>query len=67
MAHTLARLVYLMLRHGEQYVNKGRKYYEEKYGPRRFSAFRKRPNSSDWKSLSVPLSLHNGSFSGIFA
>lgn len=27
----LARLVYRMLRYGEQYVDKGMKYYEEKY------------------------------------
>jgi hypothetical protein len=31
MAHMLARLVYRMLRYGEQYVDKGLKYYEEKY------------------------------------
>jgi len=31
MAHMLARLVYRMLRFGEQYVDKGMKYYEEKY------------------------------------
>jgi len=31
MAHMLARLVYRMLRYGEQYVDKGMKYYEEKY------------------------------------
>jgi transposase len=31
MAHMLARLVYLMLRYGEQYVDKGMKYYEETY------------------------------------
>jgi transposase len=31
MAHMLARLVYRMLRYGEQYVDKGIKYYEEKY------------------------------------
>jgi len=30
MAHMLARLVYRMLRYGEQYVDKGMKYYEEK-------------------------------------
>jgi hypothetical protein len=27
----LPRLVYRMLRYGEQYVDKGMKYYEEKY------------------------------------
>jgi len=31
MAHMLARLVYRMLRYGEQYVDKGMNYYEEKY------------------------------------
>jgi transposase len=31
MAHMLARLVYRMLRYGEQYVDKGIKYYEDKY------------------------------------
>jgi transposase len=31
MAHMLARLVYRMLRYGEQYVDKGIQYYEEKY------------------------------------
>jgi hypothetical protein len=31
MAHMLARLVYRMLRYGEQYVDKTMKYYEEKY------------------------------------
>jgi len=31
MAHMLARLVYRMLRYGEQYVDKGMKFYEEKY------------------------------------
>ncbi|HXY49103.1 MAG TPA: IS110 family transposase [Terriglobales bacterium] len=31
MAHTLARLVYRMLRYGEHYVDRGMKYYEEKY------------------------------------
>ena len=31
MAHMLAQLVYRMLRYGEQYVDKGMKYYEEKY------------------------------------
>ena len=31
MAHTLARLVYRMLRYRKQHVDKGMKYYEEKY------------------------------------
>ena len=31
MAHMLARLVYRMLRYGDQYVDKGMQFYEEKY------------------------------------
>jgi transposase len=31
MAHILARLVYRMLKYGEQYVDRGMTYYEEKY------------------------------------
>ena len=31
MAHMLARLVYRMLRYGQQYVDKGMKFYEDKY------------------------------------
>jgi hypothetical protein len=31
MAHNLARLVYRMLKYGEEYVDKGMQYYEEQY------------------------------------
>ena len=31
MAHMLARLVYRMLKHGEEYVDRGAQYYEDKY------------------------------------
>jgi len=31
MAHMLARLVYRMLRYGQQYVDKGMTFYEDKY------------------------------------
>lgn len=31
MAHMLARLVYRMLKYGEEYVDKRMNYYEEKY------------------------------------
>ena len=31
MAHTLARLVYRMLKYGEEYVDKGMQYYQERY------------------------------------
>jgi len=31
MAHTLARLVYRMLRYGQDYVDKGRQFYQQRY------------------------------------
>ena len=31
MAHMLARLVYRMLKHGEEYVDRGAQYYEDRY------------------------------------
>jgi hypothetical protein len=31
MAHMLSRLVYRMLKYGEQYVDEGMNYFEEKY------------------------------------
>jgi len=31
MAHKLARLVYRMIKYGQQYVDKGIRYYEQKY------------------------------------
>ena len=31
MAHKLARLVYRMLKYGEEYVDKGMQYYEDRY------------------------------------
>jgi hypothetical protein len=50
----LARLVYRMLRHGEQYVDNGMKYYEEKYREHEIRAFRKRPRISASSLLSPP-------------
>ena len=34
-AHKLAILVYRMLKHGEDYVDKGQEYYEQRYRERR--------------------------------
>jgi transposase len=44
MAHMLARLVYRMLRYGEQYVDKGMKYYEEKYREHEIRSIQKKAN-----------------------
>jgi hypothetical protein len=42
MAHMLARLVYRMLRYGDQYVDKGMNYYEEKYREHEIQSIHKR-------------------------
>ena len=42
MAHMLARLVYRMLRYGEQYVDKGMSYYEERYREHEIRSMQKR-------------------------
>jgi transposase len=42
MAHMLARLVYRMLRYGEQYVDKGIRYYEDKYREHEIRSIQKR-------------------------
>lgn len=41
MAHHLARLIYLMIKHGEQYVDKGIKVYEERYRAQRLKWLQK--------------------------
>jgi transposase len=42
MAHMLARLVYRMLRYGEQFVDKGMNYYEEKYREHEIQSIQKK-------------------------
>lgn len=41
MAHKLARLVYRMLKYGQQYVDKGLEYYEQKFHEQRVKWFKK--------------------------
>lgn len=41
LAHKLAKLIYMMLKYGVEYVEKGVEYYEEKYKRRREKALRK--------------------------
>ncbi len=52
MAHMLARLVYRLLRYGEQYVDKGMKYYEEKYRAHEIRSIQKKA-----KELGLNLTL----------
>jgi hypothetical protein len=42
MAHRLARLVYRMLKYGQQYVDKGAEYYEQRYRQQQVEFLRKK-------------------------
>jgi hypothetical protein len=41
MAHKLARLVYRMLKYGQQYVDKGMQHYEQKFREQRVKWLKK--------------------------
>ena len=42
MAHKLARLVYRMLKYGQEYVDKGMQYYEDQYRSQQVEQLKKR-------------------------
>jgi hypothetical protein len=42
MAHRLARLVYRMLKYGQQYVDKGTEYYEQRYRQQQIQLLQKK-------------------------
>jgi transposase len=42
MAHRLARLVYRMLKYGQQYVDKGAAYYEQRHRQQQIEFLRKK-------------------------
>jgi transposase len=42
MAHRLARLVYRMLKYGQQYIDKGTEYYEQRYRQQQLQFLRKK-------------------------
>ncbi len=60
MAHKLARLVYRMLKYGQEYVDKGMQYYEDRYRCQQVERLRKRLQSSD--SISSKSQRREGSF-----
>jgi hypothetical protein len=45
MAHKLARLVYRLLKYGQQYVDKGNQYYEQRYRQQQINLLRKKPST----------------------
>ena len=45
MAHTLARLVYRMLKYGQDYVDKGMEFYQQRYQHQQIGGSRRRPKN----------------------
>jgi hypothetical protein len=56
-AHMLARLVYRMLRYGEQYVDKGMKYFEEKYRQHEILSIQKKPKDLGFAVTLTPAAV----------
>ena len=57
-AHKLARIIYSMLRHGQNYVDQGAEYYENQYRPRAFRAAQRRAAQLGYEL--IPASSANG-------
>jgi transposase len=53
MAHKLARLIYRMLRYGQEYVDKGMALYEEKYKQQQIQLLRKQATKNGF--ILVPM------------
>jgi transposase len=53
MAHHLARLVYRMLRYGQNYVEKGIEHYERKFRLQRIKWLRKEARSLNFQLVVV--------------
>jgi len=53
-AHKLAVLVYRMLKHGEDYVDKGAQYYEERYKERALKNLRRRATVLGFSLVPLP-------------
>ena len=60
-AHKLARLVYSMLKYGQQYVDRGQDYYEREYRKRALRAATRRAAQLGYKLVPIP-DTHNQPF-----
>ncbi|WP_425515591.1 hypothetical protein [Methylomonas paludis] len=52
-AHKLARLIYALLTKGEEFVDKGQQYYEERYRQRVVNSLNKRAEQLGMKLVSA--------------
>jgi transposase len=55
MAHKLARLVYRMLKHGQQYVDKGMQYYDERYREQQIDTLKKKASKLGVRIVEVAI------------
>lgn len=53
-AHKLAKLFYLMLKHGENYIEKGQEYYEQQHRNRVVNNLQRRAKQMGFKLVAVP-------------
>lgn len=56
MAHKLARLVYRMLKYGQQFVDKGMEYYEQRYRNQQIRLLQKRAAKLGMQLVPTPSS-----------
>jgi len=55
MAHKLARLVYRMLKYGQQYVDKGMQYYDERYRDQQIDLLKKKAATLGLQLVKTPV------------
>jgi len=55
MAHRLARLVYHMLKYGQQFVDKGMEYYEQRYQNQQIQLLQKRAAKLGLQLVPTPI------------
>jgi hypothetical protein len=53
LAHKLAKLIYMMLRYGTEYVEKGVEFYEEMYRARREISLRKKAKEMGYELVAT--------------
>ena len=54
MAHKLARLTYRMLKHGQEYVDKGMQYHDERYRKQQIDLLKKKATKLGLKVVETP-------------
>ena len=61
-AHKLARLIYSMLRYGQEYLDAGAEYYERQYQQRALRAAQRRAAQLGYRLVSMPDAPENTTY-----